>query len=94
MSFDGVDGARRSVGVDLRVDSGKALAESLDAATVPGRPAFQKLLRILTTRCMLQAAYFPSGQCPHAEYAHYGLAAPICASLARAAPRTRVAPAA
>ena len=76
-AFDGLVAAARAVGCELRVDSGKALAESLDTANVPGRPAFQKLLRILTTRCMLQAAYFPSGQCPPAEYEHYGLAAPI-----------------
>jgi exosome complex exonuclease DIS3/RRP44 len=76
-AFDGLVAAARAVGCELHVDSGKALAESLDSANVPGRPAFQKLLRILTTRCMLQAAYFPSGQCPPAEYEHYGLAAPI-----------------
>ena len=76
-SFDGLIAAARAVGVELRVDSGKALAESLDEAHVAGRPAFNKLLRILTTRCMLQAAYFPSGQCPPSEYFHYGLAAPV-----------------
>jgi exosome complex exonuclease DIS3/RRP44 len=76
-AFDALVAAARAVGVELRVDSGKSLAESLDDANVPGRPTFNKLLRILTTRCMLQAAYFPSGQCPPAEYFHYGLAAPI-----------------
>ena len=76
-AFDALVAAARAVGVELRVETGKALAESLDEAHVPSRPAFNKLLRILTTRCMLQAAYFPSGQCPLAEYFHYGLAAPI-----------------
>ena len=76
-AFDSLLAAARAVGVELRFGSGKELAESLDAAQVPGRPAFQKLLRILTTRCMMQAVYFPSGAVAAEEFFHYGLAAPI-----------------
>ena len=76
-AFDSLLAAARAVGVELRFGSGKELAESLDAAEVPGRPAFQKLLRILTTRCMMQAVYFPSGAVAPDEFFHYGLAAPI-----------------
>jgi exosome complex exonuclease DIS3/RRP44 len=77
-AFDSLLAAARAVGVELRFGSGKELAESLDAASVPGRPAFQKLLRILTTRCMMQAVYFPSGAVGGPEeFFHYGLAAPI-----------------
>jgi exosome complex exonuclease DIS3/RRP44 len=35
------------------------------------------MLRMMTTRCMMQALYFCSGFFPEAEYKHYGLAAPI-----------------
>lgn len=69
--------AANAVGVNLAVDNGKAVGESLDSAHVPGRPYFNKLLRILATRCMQQAVYFPSGECNTDEYFHYGLAAPI-----------------
>ena len=40
-------------------------------------PYFNKLLRILATRCMTQAAYFGSGDAAPTEYHHYGLAAPL-----------------
>ncbi|GJP42957.1 hypothetical protein CLOM_g2477 [Closterium sp. NIES-68] len=49
--------------------------DPLDA--VSPDPYFNKLIRILTTRCMTQAVYFPSGQLAPPEYHHYGLAAPI-----------------
>lgn len=35
------------------------------------------MLRILATRCMLQAVYFASGTKTYDEFMHYGLAAPI-----------------
>lgn len=35
------------------------------------------MLRILATRCMLQAVYFSSGTKTYDEFKHYGLAAPI-----------------
>lgn len=40
-------------------------------------PYFNKLLRILTTRCMEQAVYFGSGDLCEVDYHHYGLATPI-----------------
>ena len=55
----------------------QALAESLDKAVIKENPYFNKLLRILTTRCMEQAVYFGSGDLCEAEYRHYGLAAPL-----------------
>ncbi|KAK9825185.1 hypothetical protein WJX81_004330 [Elliptochloris bilobata] len=63
--------------VSIDVSSSKALAESLDAAVRPSDAYFNKLLRILATRCMTQAAYFGSGDVAPAEYHHYGLAAPL-----------------
>jgi exosome complex exonuclease DIS3/RRP44 len=56
---------------------GQALAASLDAAVRPGDAYFNKLVRILATRCMTQAAYFGSGDASPPEYGHYGLAAPL-----------------
>lgn len=38
---------------------------------------FNKLIRILTTRCLRQAQYFSSGSIPRDEYYHFGLAMPI-----------------
>uniref|UniRef100_A0A0B6YBP1 Uncharacterized protein n=1 Tax=Arion vulgaris TaxID=1028688 RepID=A0A0B6YBP1_9EUPU len=35
------------------------------------------MLRIMTTRCMMQAVYFCSGMLQPADYMHYGLATPI-----------------
>ncbi|XP_071510862.1 exosome complex exonuclease RRP44-like [Diadema antillarum] len=64
-------------GFELQVDSGKALADSLDKAELPDIPFFNQLLRMMTTRCMTQALYFSSGMLPEKEYLHYGLASPI-----------------
>jgi exosome complex exonuclease DIS3/RRP44 len=79
----------KSVGVNLRVDSSKQLQDSLDAAdassstvskdaSIPSNnPYFNKMLRILCTRCMMPASYFSSGEVTPNEFHHYGLAAPI-----------------
>ncbi|BAT79018.1 hypothetical protein VIGAN_02181000 [Vigna angularis var. angularis] len=65
-----------AVGLHLDVSSSKALADSLDHA-VGDDPYFNKLIRILATRCMSQAVYFCSGDLSPPEYHHYGLAAPL-----------------
>ncbi|KAM5547021.1 exosome complex exonuclease RRP44 [Rosa sericea] len=65
-----------AVGLNLDVSSSKALADSLDHA-VGDDPYFNKLIRILATRCMTQAVYFCSGELSPPEYLHYGLAAPL-----------------
>jgi exosome complex exonuclease DIS3/RRP44 len=64
-------------GLSLDVSSSKALATSLDACTVENDPFFNTLIRILATRCMLSAEYFPSGTFSPPEYRHYGLATDI-----------------
>ncbi|KAM1062439.1 hypothetical protein EV2_027524 [Malus domestica] len=63
-----------AIGLNLDVSSSKALADSLDSA-VGDDPYFNKLIRILATRCMTQAVYFCSGDLSPPEYLHYGLAA-------------------
>ncbi|XP_009369787.2 exosome complex exonuclease RRP44 homolog A [Pyrus x bretschneideri] len=65
-----------AIGLNLDVSSSKALADSLDSA-VGDDPYFNKLIRILATRCMTQAVYFCSGDLSPPEYLHYGLAAPL-----------------
>ncbi|XP_071786889.1 exosome complex exonuclease RRP44-like isoform X2 [Asterias amurensis] len=76
-SYEPVIKAALAKGVELEVDSGRALAESLDKAELPDEPFFNKLLRMMTTRCMTQALYFSSGTLPYEDFFHYGLAAPI-----------------
>ncbi|KAI5854733.1 hypothetical protein BZA05DRAFT_472542 [Tricharina praecox] len=61
----------------LRVDSSKALADSLDECVDPNDPFFNTLVRILATRCMLSAEYFCSGTQAYPEFRHYGLASEI-----------------
>ncbi|KAG5623142.1 hypothetical protein H5410_008360 [Solanum commersonii] len=65
-----------AVGLSLDVTSSKALADSLDLAKGDD-PYFNKLIRILATRCMTQAVYFCGGDLSPPEYLHYGLASPL-----------------
>lgn len=55
----------------------QALSDSLNNAVRPDDSYFNKLVRIMCTRCMTQALYFGSGEADPADYHHYGLAAPI-----------------
>lgn len=64
-------------GLSLRVDSSKALADSLDECVDAKDPFFNTLVRILATRCMLSAEYFCSGTQAYPEFRHYGLASEI-----------------
>ncbi|CAM9805277.1 unnamed protein product [Ectocarpus sp. 6 AP-2014] len=75
--FDGLLAIAQAVGIKLDVDNSKKLAQSLDRATREGDPYFNKLLRILSTRCMMPAQYFCSGEQAQEDWHHYGLAAPI-----------------
>jgi exosome complex exonuclease DIS3/RRP44 len=61
-------------GFDVSVETSKKFAESLDKAERPNDPYFNKLIRIMATRCMNQAIYFPLGDCDIDEAFHYGLA--------------------
>ncbi|KAG5653149.1 hypothetical protein H0H81_002060 [Sphagnurus paluster] len=64
-------------GLALDVSSSGALAASLDKCIDPNEPAFNTLVRIMGTRCMLSAEYFCSGSVGRDTFGHYGLASPI-----------------
>jgi exosome complex exonuclease DIS3/RRP44 len=64
-------------GIVIDIGSSKKLADSLDRALSKKDPYFNKLLRIMATRCMTQAKYFSSGEVAPTQFRHYGLAAPI-----------------
>lgn len=76
-NYEPIINVAKSKNFTLNVSTGKQLAESLGKAELPGHPFFNTMLRILTTRCMMQATYFCSGMLPEADYPHYGLATPI-----------------
>ena len=65
------------LGYDLDYSTSKTLAESLDYIQRQNDPFFNKLVRIMTTRCMHEAVYFCSAEFDKMEYKHYGLAADI-----------------
>eukprot|EP01038_Epipyxis_sp_PR26KG_P006749 gene6749-9246_t len=75
--FTSLLAAATAVGVSLDITSSKTLADSLDKAIKPNDVFFNKLLRILSTRCMMPAQYFCSGEIAKDQWHHYGLAAPI-----------------
>lgn len=64
-------------GHELRTDSSRALADSLDKCVDPKEPFFNTLVRIMATRCMMSAEYFCSGTQAYPEFRHYGLASEI-----------------
>jgi len=69
--------AANAVGVDIRIGDSRELADSLDAAVRLDDEYFNKLLRIMCTRCMAPAQYFSSGEQAPEDWHHYGLATPI-----------------
>ncbi|EJK53608.1 hypothetical protein THAOC_26924, partial [Thalassiosira oceanica] len=77
--FDGLISKARTRGVSLCIDDSKKLADSLDAAgrAMSDDPYLDKLLRVLSTRCMSPAQYFCSGEYSAKDWHHYGLAAPV-----------------
>ncbi|GLC34112.1 hypothetical protein PLESTB_000838700 [Pleodorina starrii] len=75
--FEPILKAAAAAGFSIDVSSSSALAASLDGATRPDDPYFNKLVRIMTTRCMTQAQYFGSGDVAPSEYHHYGLASAL-----------------
>ncbi|XP_063808999.1 exosome complex exonuclease RRP44 isoform X2 [Pseudophryne corroboree] len=74
-NYDILVKAAKSKNLEIKTDSAKALADSLDTAESAEFPYLNTLLRILATRCMMQAVYFCSGM--DSDFHHYGLASPI-----------------
>uniref|UniRef100_A0A8C5LTN5 Exosome complex exonuclease RRP44 n=1 Tax=Leptobrachium leishanense TaxID=445787 RepID=A0A8C5LTN5_9ANUR len=74
-NYDILVKAAKSKDLEIKTDSAKALADSLDKAESLAFPYLNTLLRILATRCMMQAVYFCSGL--DNDFHHYGLASPI-----------------
>lgn len=74
-NYDILHKATKTKSLVIHTDSAKELADSLNDAEIEGFPYFNTLLRILATRCMMQAVYFCSGL--DSDFRHYGLATPI-----------------
>ena len=69
--------AGKQVGHEIKVGTAKELQVSLDAAVSPDNPYFNTMLRMIATRCMMQALYFATGTIEEPLFVHYGLAAPF-----------------
>lgn len=73
--FDPLKEIFEQLGAHLEVSTGKALSDSLNAAT-KNDTMTDTLLRMSTTRCMTQALYFCAGSIESKMYKHFGLAVP------------------
>jgi exosome complex exonuclease DIS3/RRP44 len=60
--FDPLLRAAAAAGLSIDPSTSLALAASLDLAVRADDPYFNKLVRIMATRCMTQAVYFSSGE--------------------------------
>ncbi|CAF1622070.1 unnamed protein product [Rotaria magnacalcarata] len=77
-NFDPLVKAAETKGFQVKANTGKELADSLDGAVLFAHPYFNTMLRMLATRCMMQAVYFCSGfESDMKSFEHYGLATPI-----------------
>ncbi|CAF0768663.1 unnamed protein product [Rotaria sordida] len=77
-NFDPLVKAAETKGFQVKANTGKELADSLDQAILSAHPYFNTMLRMLATRCMMQAVYFCSGfESDIKSFEHYGLATPI-----------------
>ncbi|RNF06806.1 exosome complex exonuclease RRP44 isoform X1 [Trypanosoma conorhini] len=77
-AFDTLNEAlQRTVGLQLDDTTSLTLNNSLNACIDPNDAYFNRLIRILVTRCLRQAQYFSSSEVPQDEFYHFGLAMPI-----------------
>jgi exosome complex exonuclease DIS3/RRP44 len=68
-NFEGLMGAVSQLGFNINPSTSKTLSDSLDACTTED-PYFNKLVRIMTTRCMMQAVFLTNDR--------YTFAAELC----------------
>lgn len=66
-----------ALGYNFDYSSSRALAGSLDGIVRVDDPFFNKLARIMTTRCMNEAQYICTADFDFPEYKHYGLASEL-----------------
>jgi exosome complex exonuclease DIS3/RRP44 len=66
-----------SLGYSYDYSSSLQLAGSLDRIMRKDDAFFNKLVRIMTTRCMNEASYICTADYDYPEYHHYGLATPL-----------------
>eukprot|EP00796_Vickermania_ingenoplastis_P008644 gene8644-6073_t len=71
------DALQKRANVLLDDTSSLTLNQSLERCIDLNDPYFNRLIRILTTRCLRQAEYFSSGNVPVEEFRHFGLAMPL-----------------
>merc|ERR1712142_867341 len=76
-NFDPLVKAAKQQGYEICIETGKQLADTLNLATDPKRTYLNTMLRMIATRCMMQAVYFASGTIEEPLFKHYGLACPI-----------------
>ncbi|XP_018364763.1 PREDICTED: exosome complex exonuclease RRP44 [Trachymyrmex cornetzi] len=76
-NFEPLIKAAKNQGFIINTSTGKEFARSLEETQKESNPYFNTMLKILATRCMLQAVYFISGMHQPEEFKHYGLACPI-----------------
>merc|ERR1719221_2177068 len=76
-NFDPLIKAAKQQGFEIELDTGKQLADSLNKAIDQKNVYMNTMLRMIATRCMMQAVYFASGTIEEPHFKHYGLACPI-----------------
>lgn len=76
-NFEPLIKAAKNQGFIINTSTGKEFARSLEETHKESNPYFNTMLKILATRCMLQAVYFISGMHQPEEFKHYGLACSI-----------------
>ncbi|XP_075146089.1 exosome complex exonuclease RRP44-like protein Dis3 [Haematobia irritans] len=76
-NFEPLIKAARHQNFEIVCDTGLEFSKSLDLCVKPDNPYFNTMIRILATRCMMQALYFISGTLQKDQFEHYGLAASI-----------------
>ncbi|CAG9462659.1 unnamed protein product [Pedinophyceae sp. YPF-701] len=69
--------ATAAAGFDIDVKTSKSVAKSLDQCVRSDDPYFNRLVRIMATRCMTQAVYCSSAEVASQDLHHYGLATPL-----------------